>query len=193
MHPAPMLSPAPSLVVMTAAEDLWGPGPRSGGEAIREAVGRLAAHGVPIVLSSHDGAAGVLALQRTLGIAGPFICDAGAALYLPAGYFGALPGLGHRVDGWDVIPCASPRRDAGESPEAVRLVVSLFRMCAGEVIIVGVASQWRDRVLLREADVPIVIRRDGEQERLRVRFPTAYVTEQHGPAGWIEAMLGSGG
>ena len=185
------IGPAPSLVVITAVDESVCTASGEASDDIREAVAVLASRQIPIVLSSHQPAASVRELQVSLGVTEPFISDGGGALHLPIGYFGGLPGFGQRVDGWDVIACASPRRDADESPEALRLLLSLYRMCAGDVIVVGVASHWRDRVLLREADVPIVVRCDIDQQRLTRRFPAAYVTEQYGAAGWVEAMLGS--
>jgi predicted mannosyl-3-phosphoglycerate phosphatase (HAD superfamily) len=185
------LRPVPSLVVITAVDESVCTATGDASEDIREAVAVLSSRQIPVILSSHLAAADVRALQASLGVTEPFICDGGGALHLPTGYFGALPGFGQRHDGWDIISCASPRRDADESPEALRLLLSLYRMCAGEVIVVGVASHWRDRVLLREADVPIVVRCDADQQRLARRFPAAYVTEQYGAAGWVEAMLGS--
>lgn len=183
--------PAPSLVVITAVDESVCTATGDASDDIREAVAVLSSRQIPVVFSSHRPAAELRALQASLGVTEPFICDGGGALHLPTGYFGALPGFGRRDNGWDVISCASPRRDTDESPEALRLLVSLYRMCAGEVIVVGVASHWRDRLLLRESDVPIVVRCDADQERLTRRFPAAYVTEQCGAAGWVEAMLGS--
>ena len=187
------VQPVSSLVVITSVDDSVCTGAGDPTDNIRAAVAVLSARQIPVVFASHRPAADVRALQATLGVAAPFISDGGGSLHLPTGYFGAMPGFGHRQGGWDVITCASPRHDEGESPEALRLLLSLYRMCAGEVIVVGVASHWRDRVLLREADVPIVVRCDSDdQQRLLRRFPAAYVTEQYGAAGWVEAMLGSG-
>ena len=191
MGVAEPLRPAPSMVVITAVDESVCTASGDASDDVREAVAVLSSRQIPIVFSSHRPAEAVRELQESLGVSEPFLCNGGGTLYLPTGYFGVLPGFGQRHDGWDVIACASPRRDADESPEALRLLLSLYRMCAGETIVVGVASQWRDRVLLREADVPIVVRCDADHHRLMRRFPAAYLTEQCGAAGWVEAMLGS--
>jgi len=163
---------------------------------VREALEFLERRGVPVVLISRQCAAHLAALRDSGGAAVPFVADGGASLYIPEGYFGGLPGFGRDDGAWTVVECARTRRtevsEVGDAHQAVRLLVSLYRRWAAGAVTVGVGSSWDDWALLREVDVPVIVRRDDvEQERLRAAFPQAYVTAATGPAGWSEAMLGA--
>ena len=59
-------------------------------EAARPALEKLAALGVPVVLSSSKTAAEQFELRRSLGAEGPFIVENGSAVFAPEGCF--LPG-----------------------------------------------------------------------------------------------------
>lgn len=60
------------------------------------------------------------------------------------------------------------------------------------VILIGLGDEWSDRFLLREVDVPIIVRNDAVDQAGLVRmFPQAFVTQSPGPSGWSEAILGS--
>jgi predicted mannosyl-3-phosphoglycerate phosphatase (HAD superfamily) len=195
-EPFAMPTVAPSLVVLTSVDGVLQDGIDGSCELVQGAMDILAARDIPVVLSSHHCADDLISLQCRLRLQHPFICDSGTSLYLPKGYFGDLPGFGRHESGWEVIGCAPARRaglgEIEESGQAVRLLVSLYRVCREDALIIGIASSWRDRVLLREVDVPIVVRRDDpDQARLVRKFPTAYVTEGCGPVGWREAILGS--
>jgi predicted mannosyl-3-phosphoglycerate phosphatase (HAD superfamily) len=161
--PLPVLTSPPcagvSLVIFSAVDDvLTDPG------AI-EGIRFLTGHEVPLVLVSERPAADLLALQQAHGVAHPFVCDGGAALYLPAGYFPELTRIGTCRDGWNVVEFRS------RHPEpAVRFLVSLFRLCSEKAVIVGLAGSEDDRALLHEVDVPCVV---------------------DGVPGWSEAILGS--
>jgi hypothetical protein len=123
-----------------------------------------------LVLCSSRASAEVLALQRDLGIRQPFISEGGAKLHIPHGYFCGTAGPG---DGFETIDFGARRFG-----HAVRLLVALFRTGAETPLIVGVGFEWRDRVLLREVDVPIVIRASGvDQTSLLRNLPNAYVTD----------------
>jgi predicted mannosyl-3-phosphoglycerate phosphatase (HAD superfamily) len=190
--PSPLPTPVPprcadaTLVVFSTIECCLESGAApEGGRALQW----LVARGVPLVLTSRGPAAGVLALQDELGIRHPFVSGGGASLYLPAGYFPELTRIGTSRDGWHVVEFREPH-DTGR---AARLLVSLYRLCSESVVIVGLGDTWDDRMLLREVDVPVVVRRDGtDQTPLLHALPTAYVTTAAGPLGWSEAVLGVG-
>jgi predicted mannosyl-3-phosphoglycerate phosphatase (HAD superfamily) len=77
---------------------------------------------------------------------------------------------------------------------AIRLLISLYRTCAESPVVIGVGDNWTDRVLLQEVDVPIIVRNHTvDQSGLLRKVPTAYLTDRDGPAGWVEAILGSAG
>ena len=182
--PLPVLTSPPcagvSLVIFSAADDVFTAPDASA------AVSWLTSRQVPLVLVSRRPAADVLALQRQYGMRRPFICDGGASLYLPAGSFPELTRIGTARDGWNVVEIKSP--DAGH---AIRLLVSLFRLCSEDVVVVGLGEHRDDRVLLREVDVPVVLSGSPAQEELMRSIPSAYLTQAPGVAGWSEAILGS--
>jgi predicted mannosyl-3-phosphoglycerate phosphatase (HAD superfamily) len=148
------------------------------------------------VLWSAD-AVDVISFQSEAGLRHPLICRGGAELYIPNLYFPEPVGLGRDEGPWTIIDGARPQHSiasaALERAQAVRLVISLYRVYSDDVLIVGAGSEWRDRDLLHEVDVPVVVRRDDrDQARLVRRFPDAYVTHACGPDGWREAILGAG-
>jgi hypothetical protein len=76
---------------------------------------------------------------------------------------------------------------------AIRLLVALFRTRPVEPLVVGIGFDWRDRVLLREVDVPIVIRDRGADQRALLRnIPNAYLTQAYGDDGLSEIVFGHG-
>lgn len=132
-----------------------------------------------IVLSSNRSAAEVRSLQRELGIRQPFLSDGGAALHIPHGYFCGTV-LDDAGDGYETIDFGVRRLG-----HAVRLLIALFRTCPVPPLIVGIGLEWRDRVLLREVDVPIVLRDPRLDQGTLVRnVPHALVTD-----GWQDARL----
>jgi mannosyl-3-phosphoglycerate phosphatase len=75
---------------------------------------------------------------------------------------------------------------------AIRLLMSLYRLAGDGVVVVGLGDDWTDRILLREVDVPVVVRNPAvDQRRLLRKVPAAYLTTARGPAGWSEAIVGS--
>jgi predicted mannosyl-3-phosphoglycerate phosphatase (HAD superfamily) len=189
--PLPLSTPpcaAASLIVVSAIDDLWSDGSIRTAPEARAAVQWLVGRNIPLVLTTRRTAPEVLALQRGLGIRHPFVCEAGASLYIPAGYFPELTRIGTSRDGWNVVEFRRPN----ESGAAVRLLLSLYRLCSDGVVIVGLGQTGSDRVLLREVDVPVVVRSGtADETQLLTSVPSAYLTNAPGPAGWSEAILGS--
>ena len=179
---------AVSLVIFSAIDHVWTDDDGIAPEA-RGAVGALVSRGVPLVIISQRDAAAVLRLQAGLGIAHPFVCSGGAALYVPAGYFPELTRIGRVVDGWNVVEFKAPQ----DTAPAVRLLLSLYKLCGGQdATIVALGATWQDRFLMHEADAAAIVASGTSDEgRLRESLPSAYVTLAHGAAGWSEAILGS--
>lgn len=177
---------ARSLVIFTRVDGALRDGsPLSCGLA-RAALATLLADHVPVVLVSDEDAASVQELQRELGVADPFICDGGGALYIPRGYFESLDGLTAGDDHWEMFSFG------GHDPtRAVTLLTSLFAAEADDLVTIGLGCDWADRPLLAAVDVPIVVRNDEkDQRRLLRHLPTAYFTMAAGGAGWSEALIG---
>jgi predicted mannosyl-3-phosphoglycerate phosphatase (HAD superfamily) len=152
-----------------------------------EALQLLAARGVPVVLMSHGSAASVQTLQRELGLGYPFICDGGASLFIPRGYFEELDGLTAGDDVWETFQFG-----VRDPARAVRLLASLYSVRGEEILTIGFGSQPEDCSLLAAVHVPIIVRQpDSDPSRLARRVPGAYVTMAMGPAGWNEAVLGT--
>lgn len=176
-----------SLVILTALETLRDA--RTGSyEPARPALAVLADSGIPVVLISHASAAETEAVVRDLDLRHPFICEAGAALYVPYAYFTEISGLGDRCGDWEAIRF----HDERDQDPAIRLVIALYKANFDDTVVVGVGDSWKDRALLGEVDVPIIVRSDAADQRQLVRkVPAAYVTRAAGPDGWSEAILGS--
>jgi len=185
-HSSPTRQVATSIVVFTAID---GAIRNSHGscEDARQALNLLSARDVPVILMSEGDAQEVQSLQRELALRDPFVCDGGASLYIPRGYFVELDGLTSGDEEWEVFHFG-----VRDPARAVRLLASLFSVKGEEVLTVGFACDWKDRALLAAVDVPVVVRTGSpEQERLVKRIPGAYLTDASGPAGWSEAVLGS--
>ena len=185
-----MPSSSTSIVVFTAIDGILRPQhPQERGSCaeVRVALDLLCEREVPVVLMSHGDAEPVQQLQRDLGLLEPFICDGGAALYIPRGYFEELDGLTAGDDRWEVFQFG-----VRDPARAVRLLASLFCVRDEDVLTIGFGCGWADRALLASVDVPIIVRNDSDdQMKLLRRIPGAYLTTAMGPAGWSEAVLGS--
>jgi predicted mannosyl-3-phosphoglycerate phosphatase (HAD superfamily) len=176
-----------SIVVFTAIEGALRNGPGGSCHDARGALNLLIARGIPVVLMSHGEAADVQSLQREVGLVEPFMCEGGAALYIPRGYFEELDGLAAGDDTWEIFEFG-----VRDPARAVRLLSSLYSVRGEDVLTIGFGCDWNDRALLAAVHVPVVVRADSEEQaRLLRRVPSAYVTTATGPAGWSEAVLGS--
>lgn len=177
--------PSASVVVITDVDGILR---RAGTRTLAGARPVLdALSGSTIVLCSGRSAAELRALQRELGILQPFISDGGAALHIPHGYFCGTSSDGGS-NGFETIDFGARRL-----AHAVRLVIALFRTCPNVPVVVGLGFEWRDRVLLREVDVPVVIRDPRmNQSTLLRNVPQAYVTEAPGDKGLAALLLGHG-
>jgi len=156
--------------------------------AATETIRALASRGVAVVLTSYHAADELLALQKEVGVALPFIAAHGRSLHIPRGYFGRPPRAATRRMGpWDVIEFTPPSLE-----DALDVLLYVGANDRGAPLLVGVGASWPDHVLLRHVDIPVVVRSAiVDQQALRVCFPHAYVTDAVGTQGWSEAILGS--
>src|SRR5687767_10442830 len=182
-----MPSPTTSIVVFTAIDGILRQQESEPCCDARMALDLLHERSVPVVLLSHDGPEPAQALQAELGLLEPFICDGGATLYIPRGYFEELDGLAAGDDCWEVFHFG-----VRDPARAVRLLASLFSVRGEDILTIGFGCRWADRALLAAVNVSIIVR-DGsdDHEKLVRRIPGAYLTTATGPAGWSEAVLGS--
>lgn len=242
----------------------------------RAAMDLLRRDEVSVVLCTDQSASQLMWLQQELGIRQPFICENGAAVYIPAGYFEDIPDLGRPAGEWEIIEFGPPhsevlaalhrtaerlkigivgfhdlpveriaseakitmfeaqlakRRDYDEPfriveggadaktrlfaamrgtrlrcfsgsrychatgvrdpGSASRLLMTFYRAASATIFTIGVGDDRTAGTLLRQVDVPIVVRnRAVDQRRLLRQVPSAYLTDAVGPAGWTEAILG---
>ncbi len=77
----------------------------------REALAALAADGFPVVLCSGRTRAEIGLIQQQLGISDPFVCENGAAVFVPTGYFPFGIDDGRGVVGYDVVEFGEPHAD----------------------------------------------------------------------------------
>jgi predicted mannosyl-3-phosphoglycerate phosphatase (HAD superfamily) len=188
-HAAKAPCAAASLVIVTAVDGLLCDAQTHSTLETRAALMMLTQRDIPLVFVSSRPASEVLALQGELGLRYPFVADGGASLHIPAGYFPEVRRIGAQRHGWNVVEFKVP-----EAGHAIRLLVSLFRLCSDDVVIVALADTVQHRVLLHAADVPVIVRNNNaDQQALLREMPSAYLTTAVGPAGWSEAILGSVG
>jgi predicted mannosyl-3-phosphoglycerate phosphatase (HAD superfamily) len=176
-----------SMVILTAIDGILRHPVTGSCRDARTALDLLAQQGIPVVLMSHGDPGPVQELQREIGLQEPFVCEGGATLYIPRGYFEELDGMTSGDAAWEVFEFGV--RDPART---VRLLTSLYAVRGEDILTIGFGCDWSDRALLAVVEVPIVVRQDaGDHERLLRRFPDAYLTTAIGPAGWSEAVLGA--
>lgn len=73
---------------------------------------------------------------------------------------------------------------------AVAALKSLIPDRIGPVVMAGLGDGLNDVAMLREVDLPVIVRSDsnGATGRMLRKVPTAHVTSSTGPAGWAEAV-----
>lgn len=99
----------------------------------------LASEGSPVVLCSDQSAAELLWLQRALGLHHPFICEGGAALWVPQGYFCELPPLGSGE--WELIEFGRPRDQVRAALECVTASLHVPALLMGDLSVEEVAHE----------------------------------------------------
>jgi mannosyl-3-phosphoglycerate phosphatase family protein len=135
-----MNAPQPVVVVTDIERGVFG-SPESA-----DALDFLAAHDIPLVINASRTRAEIERLHHTLHIVTPFICENGAALFLPQGCFPFVPHRARRAMSGDVIDFGLPYAQ----------VVDVLRRTARQhnVEIVGFADLSIEEVS-RELDVSL--------------------------------------
>jgi len=175
-----------SMLVLTCVDGVLHDPAADSGDSARQAVAALSRRGVPVVLTSYHSRIELIDLQHQLGLDGPFIGENGAVVGVPHGYFDRLPHLAAPVGDWDVLTLTPPSIE-----EAIEVLMWLYRVSGDSPLLVGVGASWRDHLLLRHVDVPVLVRNPLlDQRQLLQHFPDAYVTSSIGLGGWLEAILG---
>ena len=77
--------------------------------------------------------------------------------------------------------------DKGKAVVALR---TLIPDRIGPVVLAGLGDGFNDVSMLREVDLPVIVRSEmnGATGRMLRKVPTAHVTDACGPAGWAEAV-----
>jgi mannosyl-3-phosphoglycerate phosphatase len=77
---------------------------------------------------------------------------------------------------------------------AVSLLAALYRQAFGRTVTIGLGDSLNDVPMLREVDIPIVIRNaalgPAMTTRILQQVPTAWAPGREGPAGWRDVLMG---
>ena len=137
----------------------------------RRAVDLLRGWGARLILVSASTADCVRQVQSELQINEAFICDGGAALYVPTSYFCDRD---RQVTGeWEIFKFNPPDKSA-----TVNLVRDLFLgLGSREVLTIGVGCDFDHYGVLATVEVPVVVRDVvKDQSGLLRHVPDAYLT-----------------
>jgi predicted mannosyl-3-phosphoglycerate phosphatase (HAD superfamily) len=179
-----------ALVIFSRVEGLLRERTTGASGAVSDQMRFLSRQGVPLVFVSAWDACELRKLQDELAFEQPFICEEGAALHVPATWLHesapATPRLERNI-GWEVFQFSPSSVSA-----AFRLVSDVFVARGYDPLLtVGIGRDLADYALLREVDIPIVVRDLSEsQPELVHQLPGVFVTQASGAAGWSEAVLG---
>lgn len=97
----------PPVIVFSDVESLHASPPSSASEA-GAALRGVAASNLPLVFCSTRTRAEVECLQQDLGVRHPFVCENGAAVFVPRGYFGFDVPHARIVAGYEVLEFGRP-------------------------------------------------------------------------------------
>ena len=151
----------------------------------RRAVDLLRSWGARLILVSASTADYVRQVQRELQINEAFVCDRGAALYVPNSYFRDRDR--HVTGEWEIFRFNPPDKSA-----TVNLVRDLFLgLGSRDVLTIGVGCDFDDYGVLAAVEVPVVVRDVVKDQSGLLRYvPGAYLTNATGEDGWAEALVG---
>lgn len=152
----------------------------------RRAVDLLRSWGARLILVSASTADYVRQIQHELQITEAFVCDGGAALYIPKSYCRNLDWHGTEGE-WEIVRFNPPDKSA-----AVNLVRDLFLgLGSRDVMTIGVGCDFDDYGVLSAVEVPVVVRDVVKDQSGLLRYvPGAYLTNATGLDGWAEALIG---
>ena len=133
----------------------------------------LARSGVPLVLCSGKTRAQLESVHQLIGIRHPFICEHGAAVFIPPGYFRQVPN-GRTVAGYHVVEFGPPYRTVLErlclAAARARVDVVGFNDMSIEDVAsrCGLSLMEARLAKLREYDEPFQLRFQDARERERL-------------------------
>ena len=158
-----------SLVVLADFNWTFGDHKADWRRKVTDAVDLLGRQGIPLVVSSSRTRAQIELLQQELGIRHPFICECGAAVFVPRDYFGAPPEGGHAVAGYDAIDFGRPYADVVERLHATASRLGIDVIGFSDMTVDEVSLDWNMPLLeahlakLREYAEPFrVVGKDPE-------------------------------
>ncbi|MEW6681454.1 MAG: cation:proton antiporter [Nitrospirota bacterium] len=129
----------------------------------RPALDRLQKEGVPLVICSGKTRAEIEYLRREIGNRDPFIVESGGAVYIPEGYFPALPAPPAKRNGYDVLEYGVPYTRLREALRTIESAVDLKLTGFGDMTIeeivrhTGLEQPGAERARQREYDEPFVL------------------------------------
>lgn len=269
------MQPKPPILVLCDVDDtLLDAHARSRGAAGFRALERIGQARIPVVLSSTKTRAELEIVQQDLSLVHPFLCESGAAVFIPRGYFEFEVPHARDVSEYQVVELARPydevvtalhraadrlgvevigfrdmsiadvahecdlsltearlaklreytepfrvveersdvmlrlldavrtagfgcanrgrfsyagavRRDIG-----VQYLCGLYRRAFGSLLIAALGDNESAVVLLRDADIPLIIQHDALDAAALLRAaPSARITAVNSVAGWADAIL----
>lgn len=103
------MQPVPSIVVFCDLDDtLFEPHTFAVDASTHRALDRIARENLPLLFCSSKTRAELELMQQELGINQPFICENGAAVFVPRGYFGFSVAQAPEVAGYEVVEFGKP-------------------------------------------------------------------------------------
>lgn len=103
------MQPSPPVLVLCDLDDtLFEPHTLSVDASAHRALDRIAHERIPIVFCSSKTRAELELIQQKLGIHHPFICESGAAVFIPLGYFGVSVAPARHLAGYEVAEFGKP-------------------------------------------------------------------------------------
>jgi mannosyl-3-phosphoglycerate phosphatase len=137
------------------------------------AIDLLARNEIPLVLCSGKTRAQLESVHQLLGIRHPFICEHGAAAFIPPGYFADVPD-GRSIAGYHVVEFGPPYRDVLERFHLAAARVRVDVVGFNDMSIEEVASRCGLSLMearlakLREYDEPFRVVNGDNRERERL-------------------------
>jgi len=169
-----LMEPDPALVVFSEVDGILPDGSASALETAMAACDVLARNRIPLVLCSGRTRAQLERVQQALSIDYPFICEHGAAVFVPIGCFPDRVPAAREVAGFDAIEFGRPYSHTVESlrrtAQRLRIEVTGFNdMSVEEVAAACGLSLLEARLAkLREYSEPFRIAREDDRARDRL-------------------------
>ena len=168
----------PRVVVFTDVE-IFAAGERRRRDSAARTLADIGAKGVPLVFCSTRTRAEIRAVQRSLRCCHPFVCENGAAVVIPAGYFGGPVPDARRAGRWEVVAFGQPYADVvrtlAEGAASVGVAIRGFHeMSLDEIAAAcGCSRRAAERARRREYAEPFRILSPGGDARARLQAALA--------------------